>query len=243
MMQGYTLIVLQPTSPSRRHIDGIAVYIRDDVVPLCKVHKPTWDVEARVVVIIVQTKQAIIGVDSVCCSRTGTDKDDKRNTARTLFDANMIKLIQDMKQQFQLQHILVIGDLNVHADINNLDGLSALFSKQHAINSRVFRQHFLGETLQLYDLWREMHPTKKQYTYQRNSIEEKSGKPICTRLDYALVSSSLVNDALTTMLPLDQDWCKASHTSNSSGSSNDSGGYHSPIWTTLRKLAAQQCQQ
>jgi uncharacterized metal-binding protein len=125
-----------------KHIDGIAFYIRDDVVPLCEIYKPIWDSEARVIVIILQNKLAIVGVYSVCCSRTGTEKDDKRNTARTVFDANLIKLIQDIKQQWQLQHILVIGDLNVHADINNLNGLSALFSKQHATNQRFFRHHF-----------------------------------------------------------------------------------------------------
>jgi hypothetical protein len=80
-----------------------------------------------------------------------------------------------------------------------------------------------------------MHATKKQYTFKTNSLDEKTGKPTCTRLDYALVSASLVNDALTTMLPLDQNWCTSCHDSSNIDSS---GGYHSPIWTTLNKLSA-----
>jgi exonuclease III len=208
LLDDYTLVILQPLH--RRGSDGMAVYIRDGIVPQCQVCKPDWDNEARAIVIIANSKQlAIIGVYSVNGTATVDANGISRHDVRDAYDRNLEQLLVALKQH--INNVVVIGDFNVTATAD--DANVPLWKGQHAAQ-RNFFNHQLLRKLQLHDVWREQNPYSRQYTYE---CQYKNNQGNQSRVDYALVSDSLLKQAQCTLLPLDMR--KPSD--------------HSPLWLTL----------
>jgi exonuclease III len=193
LLDDYTLVILQPLH--RKSFDGMAVYIRDDIVPHFQVFKPNWDDEARVIVTIANNQQlAIIGVYSVNGTKKSADGI-SRHDVRDAFDRNLEQLVTALNQH--ISNVVVIGDFNVTATA--ADSTVPLWQGRHAAQRKFFTQQLLGK-LQLHDVWREQHPHSRQYTYE---CQFKANKGNQSRVDYALISDSLVKQAQCTLLPLD----------------------------------------
>eukprot|EP00953_Heterococcus_sp_UTEX-ZZ885_P000400 744-Heterococcus_DN1.PRE.4 len=213
LLDGYTLVILQPLH--RRGSDGMAVYIQDVIVTQCQVYKPNWDNEARVIVIIANNHQlAIVGVYSVNGTATKDAAGISRHDVRDAYDRNLEQLIVALKQQ--INNVVVIGDFNVTASAD--DSNVPLWKGRHAAQ-RNFFNHQLLHKLQLHDVWRESNPYSKQYTYE---CQYKANEGNQSRVDYALVSDTLLKQAQCTLLPLDMR--KPSD--------------HSPLWLTLNSSSS-----
>jgi exonuclease III len=217
LLDDYTLVILQPLH--RKGSDGMAVYIQDDIVPRCQVYKPIWDNEARVIVVIANNKQlAIVGIYSVNGTATKDAAGISRHDVRDAYDRNLEQLIVALKQH--INNVVVIGDFNVTATAD--DSNVPLWKGRYAAQ-RNFFNHQLLRKLQLHDVWREANPSSRQYTYE---CQYKANEGNQSRVDYALVSDTLLEQAQCTLLPLDMrkpsDHSPLWLTLNSSGSSSSS---------------------
>lgn len=113
----------------------------------------------------------------------------KFELSRLEWDAKLIEVLKKFKATAK-KPLLVVGDMNVartKQDIKNASG-----NTRNAGFTQEERDSFenILSTVQLRDVWREMHPDKVQYTYwsyYHKARERNSG----WRIDYALLSKEL----------------------------------------------------
>ena len=91
-------------------------------------------------------------------------------------------LSQQLMSKTDTSKVIISGDWNITLSLNRIDKLGGLPWK--ATNSRNTLVDLMKE-LNLTDIYRELHPKSKSFTYVSKSLNLKS------RIDYFLISRSL----------------------------------------------------
>jgi exodeoxyribonuclease-3 len=169
---------------------GVATFVRESLAPFSRV-EPEWDREGRALVTIFpERKLALVNVYAV----NGTDKPyfdhelgrirGTRHAYKRRFNRRLMAdgvLLKDRGLE-----LVLVGDWNISR--TKLDVTPRLRTEApHAKARRQFNETFMP-TLDVVDVFRELHPDAKKYTWRN----DRSRILDAARVDYALVSRSML---------------------------------------------------
>ncbi|HEY2366887.1 MAG TPA: endonuclease/exonuclease/phosphatase family protein [Polyangiaceae bacterium] len=169
---------------------GVATFVRESLAPFSHV-EPEWDREGRALfTLFPKRKLALVNVYAV--NGTGKPYFDHelgrirgtRHEYKRRFNRKLMESCVGMKRQaFEL---VLAGDWNISR--TKLDVTPRLRTEvPHAKARKQFNETFMP-TLDVVDVFRELHPDAKKYTWRNDRARALDA----ARVDYALVSRSML---------------------------------------------------
>ncbi|MEA2753124.1 MAG: hypothetical protein QOI41_7267 [Myxococcales bacterium] len=199
---------------------GVATWVSAGLTPGLRARTLPWEREGRVVITeLPALRLAIVNVYAV----NGTDKpywdhdlgriEGDRHVWKRRFIERLAEECASMKTRGM--ELVLVGDWNVSR--TKLDTVPRLRTEEpHATARAAFNEVFIP-SLDLVDVFRELHPDAKKYTWHRRGAR----RPDAARVDFALLSRSL----LPRVVDADIDERMEARLASD----------HAPLWVTLRR--------
>jgi exodeoxyribonuclease-3 len=185
---------------------GVATYVREDLEPQWHA-APSWDLEGRVQAfelpslnVMVASVYGVNGTDKPYFDHALSRFEGDRYSFKLRFQRLLLEHLSALRSQGA--RLILLGDWNVSR--TELDVHPRLRTEPPHAAARAMLNDRLMPELDVVDVFRELHPEARKYTWF-NRVAAKYGRLDAARVDYALISRSLLPDVVAADVPQEQD--------------------------------------
>lgn len=198
---------------------GVATYVRSELGPRW-LPAPEWDREGRLLLcelpewkLVVANVYAVNGTDKPYFDHALGRFEGDRHAFKLRFQQRLLTHFQALRG---LGELVLLGDWNVSRTA--LDTYPRLRTEPPHSRARAMLNDELLPQLDLVDVFRELHPELRKYTwFQRTAA--RYGRLDAARVDYALLSRSLLSNVREADVAHEQVFAL--------------GSDHAPLWLTM----------